>query len=89
MDLENTKCDNYQKNFHNKCKFCGKELKPIGLDYLYTNISPDFIEYERCTCEKSKEFWNKVDFQIQEKKEKNSIKKLLINFTQKIVLVKG
>ena len=68
MDLENTKCDNYQKNFHNKCKFCGKELKPIGLDYLYTNISPDFIEYERCTCEKSKEFWNKVDFQIQEQK---------------------
>lgn len=36
MDLENTKYENCQKNFHNKCKFCGKELNPIGLDYLYT-----------------------------------------------------
>lgn len=83
MDLENTKCDNYQKNFHNKCKFCGKELKPIGLDYLYTNISPDFIEYERCDCEKSKEFWNKVDFQIQEQKRKEHYKEIINKFYSK------
>ena len=56
MDLENTKYEKCQKNFHNKCKFCGKDLKPIGLNYLYANISPDFIEYERCTCEKSKDY---------------------------------
>ena len=83
MDLENTKCDNYQKNFHNKCKFCGKELKPIGLDYLYTNISPDFIEYERCACEKSKEFWNKVDIQIQEQKRKEHYKEIINKFYSK------
>lgn len=83
MDLENTKCDNYQKNFHNKCKFCGKELKPIGLDYLYTNISTDFIEYERCTCEKSKEFWNKVDIQIQEQKRKEHYKEIINKFYSK------
>lgn len=83
MDLENTKCDNYQKNFHNKCKFCGKELKPMGLDYLYTNISPDFIEYERCACEKSKEFWNKVDIQIQEQKRKEHYKEIINKFYSK------
>ena len=70
MDLENTKCNNYQKNFHNKCKFCGKELKPIGLDYLYTNISPDSIEYERCTCNESNEYWNKIDLKFLEQKKK-------------------
>ena len=78
MDLENTKCNNYQKNFHNKCKFCGKELKPIGLDYLYTNISPDSIEYERCTCKESVEFWKGI----------NNIGKLSISFIRKITLVK-
>ena len=38
MDLENMKCNSKDKIFHNKCKFCGKDLKPIGLDYLYANI---------------------------------------------------
>lgn len=80
MDLENTKCDNYQKNFHNKCKFCGKELKPIGLDYLYTNISPDSIEYERCTCEKSKDYWKDVDFRIQEQEKKEHYKEMISQF---------
>ncbi len=35
-------------------KFCGKDLKPIGLDYLYTNVSLELIEYERCNCKESK-----------------------------------
>ena len=61
MDLENT---NYNELIHNrfkKCGFCGKELKPIGLDYLYANISEDSIEYERCDCSKSKEYWKEID----------------------------
>ncbi len=80
MDLENTKCDNYQKNFHNRCKFCGKDLKPIGLDYLYTNISPDSIEYERCTCEKSRDYWSKIDFQILEQKKKEHYREIINKF---------
>ncbi len=80
MDLENTKCDNYQRNFHSKCKFCGKELKPIGLDYLYTNISPNSIEYERCTCEKSRDYWSKIDFQILEQKKKEHYREIINKF---------
>ncbi len=80
MDLENTKYENCQKNFHNRCKFCGKDLKPIGLDYLYTNISPDSIEYERCTCEKSRDYWSKIDFQILEQKKKEHYKEIINKF---------
>lgn len=80
MDLENTKCNNYQKNFHNKCKFCGKELKPIGLDYLYTNISPDSIEYERCTCKESIEYWKEIDLKIQEQKKKEHYRESINQF---------
>ena len=53
MVLENTK---YNKVIHKKskkCEFCGRELTPIGLDYLYANFSPDNIEYERCTCKEA------------------------------------
>lgn len=64
MDLENTKYENCQKNFHNKCKFCGKDLKQMVLDYLYTNVSSELIEYERCTCKESKNYWRDVDFKI-------------------------
>lgn len=80
MDLENTKCDNYQKNFHSKCKFCGKDLKPIGLDYLYTNVSSELIEYERCTCKESKNYWNDVDFRIQEQKKKEHYTEMISQF---------
>lgn len=80
MDLENTKYENCQKNFHNKCKFCGKELKPIGLDYLYTNISSELIEYERCTCKESKNYWNDVDFRIQEQKKKEHYTEMISQF---------
>lgn len=80
MDLENTKYENYQKNFHNKCKFCGKDLKPIGLDYLYTNVSSELIEYERCTCKESRNYWKDVDFKIQEKKKKEYYRKTIDQF---------
>ena len=80
MDLENTKYENCQKNFHNKCKFCGKELKPIGLDYLYTNISSELIEYERCTCKESKDYWKDIDFRIQEQKKKEHYREIISQF---------
>ena len=47
MDLQNI---NYKELIHNKlkkCEFCGEELVPIGLDYLYANMTPDCIEYQR------------------------------------------
>ena len=56
MDSENT---NYNEVIHNKlkkCEFCGKELGPMGLDYLYANISPEFIQYQRCTCNKANQY---------------------------------
>lgn len=80
MALENTKYENCQKNFHNKCKFCGKDLKPIGLDYLYTNVSSELIEYERCTCKKSKDYWKDVDFKIQEQKKKEHYREMISQF---------
>lgn len=80
MVLDNIKCDDSQKNFHNKCKFCGKELKPIGLDYLYTNISASSIEYERCICDKSKNYWNQIDYKIQEQKKKECYKEIINQF---------
>ena len=77
MDLENMKCKSKDEIFHNKCKFCGKDLKPIGLDYLYANIPISSIEYERCDCEKSKAYWNEIDLkeEIQKKMEEISIQR--------------
>ena len=77
MDLKNTKYENCQKNLHNKCKFCGKDLKPIGLDYLYTNVSSELIEYERCACKESKDYWKDVDFRIQEQKKKEHYREMI------------
>lgn len=65
---------NYSEAMHNKlkkCEFCGKELTPIGLDFLYANISPDDIKYERCSCDKAQEYWKKIDeqeYEIQKRK---------------------
>ena len=80
MDLENTKYENCQKNLRNKCKFCGKDLKPIGLDYLYTNVSSELIEYERCTCKESKSYWKDIDFRIQEQKKKEHYREMIGQF---------
>ena len=71
MALENTK---YKEVIHKKlkkCEYCGRELTPIGLDYLYANFSPDNIEYERCTCKKAQEYWkekDKKDYEITKRK---------------------
>lgn len=61
MVLENTKCNKVINKSISKCGFCGKELKPIGYEYLYKNISPYQIEYERCNCIKAKEYWQNED----------------------------
>ena len=71
MVLENIK---YKEVIHKKlkkCEFCGRELIPIGLDYLYANFSPDNIEYKRCTCKKAQEYWkekDKQDYEITKRK---------------------
>ena len=71
MALENTK---YKEVVHKKlknCEYCGRELTPVGLDYLYANFSSDNIEYERCTCKKAQEYWkekDKQDYEIVKRK---------------------
>ena len=54
MDLDNTKFNKIIHKKFKRCEFCNKELTPIGLDYLYANIFPDSIKYERCDCNKHK-----------------------------------
>ena len=71
MVLENTKCNEVVHNQLKKCEFCGKELIPVGLDYLYVNISYDCIQYERCTCDKAQEYWkekDKQEYEIEKRK---------------------
>ena len=80
MDLEVTKSNNSNKNFRNVCNFCGKVLKLIGLDYLYVNMSPELIEYERCNCSKAKEYWDRIDFLLQEKEKKEHYKEIIEQF---------
>ena len=65
---------NYRDVMHKKlkkCEFCGKELTPIGLDFLYANISPKDIKYERCTCNKAQEYWKEKDKQEHEIEKRN------------------
>ena len=80
MDLDNTKSNKIIHKEFKKCGFCGKELIPIGLDYLYANISPDAIKYERCNCNEAQEYWNNVDkqeYEIEKRKHfRNIINKI-------------
>lgn len=71
MALENIKYNEVIHKKLKKCEYCGRELMPIGLDYLYANFSPDSIEYERCTCKKAQEYWkekDKKDYEIAKRK---------------------
>ena len=71
MVSENIKYNEVIHKKLKKCEFCGKELTPIGLDYLYANFSTDNIEYERCTCKKAQEYWkekDKKDYEIAKRK---------------------
>ena len=80
MDLDNTKFNEIIHKKFKRCEFCNKELTPIGLDYLYANISPDAIKYERCNCNEAQEYWNNVDeqeYEIEKRKHyKNIINKI-------------
>ena len=77
MDSENTSCNDVIHNRLKKCEFCGKELQPIGLDYLYINISEESIEYERCDCSKSKEYWKEIDNKEYEQQKRNRIRNII------------
>lgn len=80
MDLENMKCNSKDKIFHNKCKFCGKDLKPIGLDYLYANMPLSSIEYERCDCKESKAYWNEKDLKEEMQKKRKHFEQIIRRF---------
>lgn len=80
MDLENMKCNSKDKIFHNKCKFCGKDLNPIGLDYLYANIPISSIEYERCDCKESKAYWNEKDLKEEMQKKRKHFEQMIRQF---------
>lgn len=73
---------NYKDVMHKKlkkCEFCGKELTPIGLDYLYVNVSPEFIEYKRCNCNKAQEYWKEIDNKEYELNKKKRFKEIINN----------
>ena len=79
MVLENIK---YKEVIHKKlkqCEYCGRELTPIGLDYLYANFSPDNIEYERCTCKKAQEYWKEKDKQDYENAKRKHYREIINN----------
>ena len=80
MDLENMKCSSKDKIFYNKCKFCGKDLNPIGLDYLYANMPLSSIEYERCDCKQSKAYWNEVDLKEEKQKKRKQFEQMIRQF---------
>ena len=80
MDLENMKCNSKDKIFHNKCKFCGKVLKPIGLDYLYANIPLSSIEYERCDCKQARDYWNEIDLKEEKQKKRKQFEQMIRQF---------
>mgnify|MGYP004449929853 CR=1 FL=1 len=77
MDLCNTKVDEDIHKEFMKCEFCGKELKPMGLDYLYVNISKDSIDYERCDCKKSQEYWQEIDKKEDEKNKRKHFREVI------------
>ena len=62
-----------------KCGFCNKNLKPIGLDYLYVNYDKNIIEYERCNCEKAIQFWKEFDLEQEEKQRQEKYRKIINN----------
>ena len=76
MDLKNS---NYKviTSEGAKCGFCNKNLKPIGLDYLYVNYNKSMIEYERCNCKKAIQFWKEFDLEQEEKQRQEKYRKII------------
>lgn len=77
MVSESTKCNTIIHNKFRKCEFCGQELKPKGLDYLYINRTPDSIEYERCNCEKAVDYWKQKDKEQKEIEKRQFFKSVI------------
>ena len=77
MVLDNTKCSEVIHKEFKKCEFCGKELTPEGLDYLYANISSDAIKYERCDCYKAQAHWKKLDEEEYKKERQNRFRNII------------
>ena len=77
MVSENTVLTKVINRKFKKCGFCNRELKPIGFDYLYENVSPDYIEYERCDCEKSKQYWANKDKEDYLKMKREHYRKII------------
>lgn len=77
MDLENINSNKFINNYIKICEFCGKELDPIGLDYLYANTSPECIEYERCNCDKAQDYWKEFDEKEYKKKKQIQFRKII------------
>ena len=76
MDLENVNFKVITKEGV-KCGFCNKILKPIGLDYLYSNIDQDMLEYERCDCKQAVEFWKDYDAKENEKEKQRKYREII------------
>lgn len=83
MVLENIKCSEVIHNKLKKCEFCNKELTPKGLDFLYANISPDNIQYERCNCSKAQEYWMKIDEREYEVQKRKHFREIINNIYKK------
>lgn len=77
MALENIKYNEVIHKKMKKCEYCGRELTPIGLDFLYANFSPDNIEYERCTCKKVQEYWKDKDKQDYETAKRKHFREVI------------
>ncbi len=88
MVLDNTKSSKFIHNKLKICEFCSKELNPIGLDFLYENISPNVLEYERCTCTKAQEYWKEKDNQ-KNKADKRKYFREIINKVYKKSYIEG
>ena len=77
MALENIRYNEVIHKKLKKCEYCGRELTPIGLDYLYANFSLDNIEYERCTCRKAQEYWKEKDEQDYESAKRKHFREVI------------
>ena len=77
MGLENINYNEVINNKIKKCEFCGRELEAIGFDYLYVNISPDCIDYKRCTCDKAQEYWKEKDKKEYEEQKRNRFRSII------------
>ena len=88
MDLENIKINRVIHKEFKKCGFCGRNLKPIGFDYLYCNISEEFIEYERCNCKEAQEYWKQKDLENFKTENRKKYREIIKEIYKDIYLSK-